>query len=56
MLKRICDRCGREIPVEQTMEQDELILRRLNDKPFDICPKCQRSLKEWFGDKRNGDS
>lgn len=48
MLKRICDRCGAEIPVEQTMEQDELILRRLNGKPFDLCPKCQNDLKTWF--------
>lgn len=47
MLKRICDRCGDEIPVEQMLEQDELILRRLNEKPFDLCPECQKSLQKW---------
>lgn len=56
MLKRVCDRCGAEIPVEQMKEQDDLILRRINDKPFDLCTDCQRSLKEWFCDKRNGDT
>jgi len=48
MLKRICDRCGSEMPVEQMLEQDDLILRRLNDKPFDLCPVCQGELKTWF--------
>jgi hypothetical protein len=47
MLKRICDRCGKEIPVEQTMDNDELILRKINGKPFDICESCQSSLKKW---------
>lgn len=47
MLKRICDRCGAEIPVEQTMDEHELILRRLNEKPYDLCESCQFSLKEW---------
>ena len=56
MIKRICDRCGAEIPVEQMMESDELILRRLNDKPFDLCTECENDLRRWFGDKRNGDS
>lgn len=55
MLKRICDRCGAEIPVEQMMEQDELILRKINGKPFDLCPECQNDLKRWFGDKRDRD-
>ncbi len=48
MLKRICDRCGAEIPVEQMLEQDELILRKINGKPFDLCLACQNELKEWF--------
>lgn len=48
MLKRICDRCAAEMPMEQMMEQDELILRRLNDKPFDLCVDCQKDLKSWF--------
>ena len=48
MLKRICDRCFAAIPVEQMMEQDELIMRRLNDKPFDLCEECQTERKEWF--------
>ena len=66
MLKRICDRCGAEIPVEQTMESDELILRRLNEKPFDLCAECQKNLRVWMekplwvreedNDKRNGDT
>lgn len=47
MLKRICDRCGAEIPVGQTMDEHELILRRLNGKPYDLCESCQFSLKEW---------
>lgn len=55
MLKRICDRCGTEIHVEQMLEQDELILRKINGKPFDLCKECQRKLKEWFGDKRDRD-
>lgn len=48
MLKRICDRCGAEIPVEQTMDDNELILRKINGKPFDLCPECQNNLKSWF--------
>lgn len=48
MLKRICDRCGAEISVEQMMEDGELILRKINDKPYDLCPKCEGELKEWF--------
>ena len=48
MLKRICDRCRAEIPVEQTMSDDELILRRLNEKPYDLCPVCQAVLQSWF--------
>lgn len=48
MLKRICDRCATEIPVEQTMDDNELILRKINGKPFDLCTACQNELKEWF--------
>ena len=48
MLKRICDRCGTEIPVEQMLGQDELILRKLSDRPFDLCTDCQNDLKSWF--------
>ena len=47
MLKRICDRCAAEMPLEQTMDERELILRRLNGKPYDLCESCQYSLKEW---------
>lgn len=36
------------MPVEQTMSNDELILRRLNEKPFDLCEECQNDLKLWF--------
>lgn len=48
MLKKFCDRCAAEMPIEQTMDERELILRRLNDKPFDLCPVCQGELKTWF--------
>lgn len=48
MLKRICDRCCAEIPVEQMMEDGELILRKINGKPYDLCPDCQNDLKSWF--------
>lgn len=48
MLKRICDRCGVEIPMEQAMGDGELILRRLNEKPYDLCPVCQAVLQSWF--------
>ena len=48
MLKRICDRCAAEIPMEQAMKNDELILRRINSNPFDLCLACQNELKEWF--------
>ena len=47
MLKRICDRCAAEMPVEQTMDERELILRRLNGKPYDLCESCKYSLKKW---------
>lgn len=48
MLIRKCDRCGAEMPMEQTMGEDELILRQLNNKPFDLCIICQDKLQSWM--------
>lgn len=48
MLRRFCDRCAAEMPIEQTMDERELILRRLNEKPFDLCKECQRNLRVWM--------
>ena len=56
MLKRVCDRCFAEMPMGQMLEQDELILRRLNEKPFDLCEECQTELKEWFDPQKWFDS
>ena len=47
MLRRFCDRCAAEMPMEQTMGDDELILRKINGRPFDLCEECQRSLHKW---------
>lgn len=49
MILFICDRCGKPVstePVEN--KEDVLILRKLNDKPMDLCDECQQSLKGWY--------
>ena len=47
MLYCKCDRCGAEMEVNQKLAEDDWILRKLNEKPLDLCPECQKSLKMW---------
>ena len=48
MLKRFCDRCGTEMEEIPVLSADDWILRRVNHKPLELCPVCQKSLNKWM--------
>jgi len=44
MLKRFCDRCGKEIEKEYTQIQEG----QHGTSRSELCPSCYKSYKEWF--------
>ena len=55
MLKRFCDRCEAEIPIDRTigLETGEFMLSQPGIKAFDLCVVCQIELVKWFMEKKN---
>ena len=63
MNKTFCDRCGNEIKPGDKYLVERPIYYLFQDeykstilaKPKDLCKDCMISLKEWYGEKGNGD-
>lgn len=54
---KTCDRCKNFFTLDELNEEKELFrIKKVNmtktenryEKGLDLCPKCQRSLKEWW--------
>ena len=52
MLKKVCDRCGKDIIAVKVLYEFNSITGYLPNHTLDICSECQQDFDRWLNELR----